>query len=93
MFKDPYISADETYYRILILEKNINGKGVKKYLWVIVRMKSKMLYLMYDNGSWSEGVILKELGDYTGIIQSDSYAPCWKSGGDDYPNIIKIGCV
>ncbi len=56
---DPYIAADETYYKILVPEKNARGKGVRKgYLWVIVGMKSRMLYLLYDNGSRSEDIIL-----------------------------------
>ena len=93
VLKDSYISADETYYRILVPEKNKDGKGVKKgYLWVIVGMKSRMLYLIYDNGSRSEEVIFEELGNYKGIIQSDGYAPYRKLGGDDYPNITRIGC-
>ena len=83
-------------YSIFLLfpEKNINGKGVRKgYLWVIVGMKSRMLYLIYDNGSRSEEVILRELGNYIGIIQSDGYAPYRKLGGDEYPDIIRIGCI
>ena len=32
---DPYKAADETYYKILVPEKNSKGKGVRKgYLWV-----------------------------------------------------------
>ena len=32
---DPY-KADETYYKILVPEKNSKGKGVRKgYLWVV----------------------------------------------------------
>ena len=34
---DPYKAADETYYKILVPEKNSKGKGVRKgYLWVVV---------------------------------------------------------
>ncbi len=59
----------------------------------VLRVKSRMLYLIYDNGSRSEEVILKELGNYIGIIQSDGYAPYRKLGSDEYPNIIRIGCI
>lgn len=94
VLKDPYISADETYYRILIQEKNKNGKGVRKgYLWAIVGMKCGMMYLIYENGSRTEEVIIGEVGDYIGIIQSDGYAPYRKLGSDAYPNIIRIACI
>lgn len=91
---DPYIAADETYYKILVPEKNARGKGVRKgYLWMIVGMKSRMLYLLYDNGSRSEDVILDELCDYRGIIQSDGYSPYRKLGGEAYPHIVRIPCL
>ena len=33
--RQPYKAADETYYKILVPEKNSKGKGVRKgYLWV-----------------------------------------------------------
>lgn len=37
VLSDPYKAADETYYKILVPEKNSKGKGVRKgYLWVVV---------------------------------------------------------
>ena len=30
---------------------------------------------------------------HKGIIQSDGYAPYRKLGGDDYPDIVRIGCI
>lgn len=92
--KDQYISADETYYKILVPDKNINGKGVKKgYLWVIIGIKSKLIYLIYEDGSRSEDVILKELGNYKGILQSDGYAPYRKLQSELYPEIKRIPCL
>jgi len=62
---DPYKAADETYYKILVPEKNSKGKGVRKgYLWVVVGINTRMIYLLYDDGSRSERVILNELGSY-----------------------------
>ncbi len=59
---DPYKAADETYYKILVPEKNSKGKGVRKgYLWVVVGINTRMIYLLYDDGSRSERVILNEL--------------------------------
>ena len=56
---DPYKAANETYYKILVPEKNSKGKGVRKgYLWVVVGINTGMIYLLYDDGSRSERVIL-----------------------------------
>ena len=67
---DPYKAADETYYKILVPEKNSKGKGVRKgYLWVVVGINTGMIYLLYDDGSRSERVILNELGSCKGIIK------------------------
>lgn len=52
---DPYKAADETYYKILVPEKNSKGKGFRKgYLWVVVGINTRMIYLLYDDGSQSE---------------------------------------
>lgn len=94
VLQDSYISADETFYRILIPEKNKKGKGVKKgYIWVFIGMRSKMVYLLYDNGARTEEVILNELKSYKGIVQSDEYAPYRKLERADYPDIIRIPCI
>ena len=46
VLSDDYIGCDETYYRILVPERNASGKGTKKgYLWVIIGMKSRMMYV------------------------------------------------
>ena len=88
---DPYKAADETYYKILVPEKNSKGKGVRKgYLWVVVGINTRMIYLLYDDGSRSERVILNELGSCKGIIQSDGYSPYRKLESDAYPNITRI---
>lgn len=92
--EDLYKAVDETYYKILVPEKNSKGKGVRKgYLWVVVGMNTRMVYLIYDDGSRSEKVILNELGGCRGIIQSDGYSPYRKLEGDDYPHITRIPCL
>ena len=49
-------------------KKNSKGKGVRKgYLWVVVGINTGMIYLLYDDGSRSERVILNELGSCKGI--------------------------
>ena len=91
---DPYKAADETYYKILVPEKNSKGKGVRKgYLWVVVGINTGMIYLLYDDGSRSERVILNELGSCKGIIQSDGYSPYRKLESDAYPHITRIPCL
>ena len=94
VLQDNYISADETYYKILVSPKNSKGRGVRKgYLWVIIGMRSKLMYVLYEDGSRSEDVILRELEDYRGIIQSDGYSPYRKLQKEDYPHITRIACL
>ena len=51
-------------------------------MWVVVGMKgTRMVYLLYEDGSRSEKVILDELGGCRGIIQSDGYSPYRKLEG------------
>lgn len=40
-------------------------------MWVVVGMKTWMVYLLYEYGSQSEKVILDELGGCRSIIQRD----------------------
>lgn len=52
-----------------------------------------MIYLLYDKGARTEKVILHELKNCKGIIQSDGYAPYRKLEGARYPHIIRIPCI
>ena len=52
-----------------------------------------MVYLLYEDGSRSEKVILDELGGCRGIIQSDGYSPYRKLEGKEYPHITRIPCL
>lgn len=94
VLSDDYLECDETYYRILVPEKNAKGKGVKKgYLWTIVGMKSRMMYVLYEDGSRSTGVIVDELADYKGTLQSDGYTAYRTLQGEEYPSIERIACL
>ena len=74
--------------------KGASGKGVKKgYLWVIVGMKSRMMYVVYEDGSREADVIAGELKGFKGTLQSDGYAPYRKLQGDEYPDIERIACL
>ena len=88
--EDGYISADETYYKILLGQ----GKGSKKgYLWVVVGMESGLVYVLYEDGSRAESVILDELKGYAGVLQSDAYSAYRKLQSDAYPDIVRIACL
>lgn len=94
VLREDYINADETYYKILVPEKNAKGKGVRKgYFWVIIGVKSKLLYVLYEDGSRSEKVILNELGHYQGTLQSDAFIGYKKLESKSYPNILRIACL
>ena len=94
VLSDDYIGCDETYYRILVPERNASGKGTKKgYLWVIIGMKIRMMYVIYEDGSRASGVITDELKGFKGTLQSDGYAPYRTLQGSGYPDIERIACL
>ena len=89
-----YIAADETYFKILVPEKNSKGKGVRKgYFWVIVAVNAGLLYVVYEDGSRSGDVIFTEVEDYRGTMQSDAASFYKKIEGSDYPFIVRIACI
>lgn len=91
---EDYIAADETYFKILVPVKNSKGKGIRKgYFWVIVAVNSGLLYVVYEDGSRSGDVIFKEVGQYSGTLQSDAASFYKKIEGDAYPNITRIACL
>ena len=91
---EDYIAADETYFKILVPEKNSKGKGVRKgYFWVIVAVNAGLLYVVYEDGSRSGDVIFKEVEDYRGTMQSDAASFYKKIEGSDYPFIVRIACI
>ena len=91
---EDYIAADETYFKILVPEKNAKGKGIRKgYFWVIVAVKSGLLYVVYENGSRSGEVIYNEVEGYSGTMQSDAASFYKKIESDAFPDIIRIACL
>lgn len=85
-----YIAVDETYYKVLIPFR----KGSKKaYFWVIIGVNNGLIYAMYEDGSRSEEVILNQLKDYSGMIQSDAFTAYKKLESESYPNIRRIACL
>ncbi len=75
---DPYKAADETYYKILVPEKNSKGKGVRKgYLWVVVGINTRMIYLLYDDGSRSELEKSKSIYEYGSYVYYETGSPAF----------------
>lgn len=63
--EDTYIAGDETYHKVLVNEKNKDGKGIKKaYIWVVTAVNKRLVYYFYDNGSRKQSIILDYIKGY-----------------------------
>lgn len=95
VLSDHYLSIDETYYNVLVDEKNAKGKQIKKgYFWGSLANNLNLIYFMYENGSRKKEVITTYLQQYKGTIQTDAYT-AYKGFESDkqYPDIIRLGCL
>ena len=89
-----YVTADETYHKVLLAKTKPTDKGSKKgYLWAVSAPKLGLVFFVYEDGSRSEEVILDVFSDYKGTVQSDAYAPYRKLESDAYPDIMRIACL
>ncbi|WP_028910854.1 IS66 family transposase, partial [Prevotella sp. AGR2160] len=80
--EDTYIAGDETYHKVLVNEKNKDGKGIKKaYIWVVTAVNKRLVYYFYDNGSRKQSIILDYIKGYRGAFQSDGFSPYRKMAG------------
>ena len=89
--EDPYLIGDETYHRVLNPCKE--GGSMKAYVWGLLAVHLKLAYFFYDDGSRRQEVILQELADFFGLIQSDglkAYKNLEKGSGG---NIIRAACL
>ena len=94
VLQQDYVSADETYHKVLLAKTKPTDKGSKKgYLWAVSAPKLGLVFFIYEDGSRSEQVILNVFSDYKGTIQSDAYAPYRKLESDAYPGIMRIACL
>lgn len=92
--EDNYICADETYHKVLVNADENAGKGIRKgYVWVILAAHLGLTYFFYDNGSRSEEVILKELGGYSGTIQSDGLKAYKKVEAMSEGKVKRLACL
>ena len=94
VLQQDYVTADETYHKVLLTKTKPTDKGSKKgYLWAVSAPKLGLVFFVYEDGSRSEQVILDVFSDYKGTIQSDAYAPYRKLESDAYPDIMRIACL
>ena len=94
VLQQDYVSADETYHKVLLAKIKPTNKGSKKgYFWAVSAPKLGLVFFVYEDGSRSEQVILNVFSDYKGTIQSDAYAPYRKLESDAYPDIMRIACL
>ena len=74
--EDTYIAGDETYHKVLVEDRNKDGKGIKKaYIWVVTAVNMGLVYYFYNNGSRKEDIILDYMKGYRGAFQSDGFSP------------------
>lgn len=94
VLQQDYVTADETYHKVLLAKIKPTDKGSKKgYFWAVSAPKLGLVFFVYEDGSRSEQVILNVFSDYKGTIQSDAYAPYRKLESDAYPDIMRIACL
>lgn len=86
-----YLNCDESYHTVLV--RNEDGKGSRKgYIRVIACRENGLVYFFYDDGSRSEKVILEELKDYQGRIQSDGLGAYKKVALQSGGKIVRLAC-
>ena len=74
--EDDYVAGDETYHKVLVAEKNKDGKGIKKgYIWSVVAVHLGLVYYFYHDGSRSQDVIFGYIDGYGDAFQSDGFSP------------------
>ena len=74
--EDDYVAGDETYHKVLVAEKNKDGKGIRKgYVWSVIAVHLGLVYYFYHNGSRSEDVIFDYIDGYSDAFQSDAFSP------------------
>lgn len=94
VLQQDYVTADETYHRVLLARTKPTDNGSKKgYLWAVSSPKLGLVFFIYEDGSRSEEVILDVFEDYKGTVQSDAYTAYRKMESDAYPDIMRIACL
>ena len=66
------VYCDETWVDVKVEEKDGTVHYVKRYMWVIVNLTTKVCYYLY--GDRKRETIEKFLGDFKGTLMTDAYA-------------------
>ncbi len=89
-----YNICDETYHKVLVNADDNEGRGSRKgYLWDMIAPSLGLAYFFYDEGSRSEDVILNELENYEGIIQSDGLNAYKKVAARSDGKVTRLSCL
>ena len=79
--QDTYGCADETYHKVLVKEKNKDGKGIRNgYIWSFLAVNLGLVYFFYSRGSRSSEVFFEFIRGLTGVFQSDGYGTYRNAG-------------
>jgi hypothetical protein len=88
--EDDYVAGDETYHKVLVPEKNKDGKGIRKgYIWDVTAVHLGLTYYFYHDGSRSEDVIFDYIDGYSNAFQSDGFSPYRKLA----KRLIRLACL
>ena len=87
--QDTYNCADETYHKILVKEKNKDGKGIKNgYIWSFLAVNLGLVYFFYCRGARASEVFFEFIRGFKGAFQSDGYRT-YKSAGKWF---LRLAC-
>ena len=94
VLEDDYLGMDESYYNVLVGDKNYKGKGIRKgYIWAALANGKKLVNYFYEKGSRKSDVFTNYIGtQYKGAIQSDGWSAYKIVETDTYPEVIRLGC-
>ena len=94
VLEDDYLGMDESYYNVLVGDKNSKGKGIRKgYIWAALANGKKLVNYFYEKGSRKSDVFTNYIGtQYKGAIQSDGWFAYKIVETDTYPEVIRLGC-
>jgi hypothetical protein len=91
-----YICLDETYTTVLVARPKSKSKkkSSKAYIWGAVPVHIKLIHFFYDNGSRARPVLTGYITpSYNGACQSDGYVVYEIFETDEYPGVIRLGCM
>ena len=80
VLQQDYVTADETYHKVLLTRTKSTDKGSKEgYLWAVCSPKQGLVFFIYEDGSRSEEVILDVFDDYKVLCRA---MPMWRTRED-----------